>query len=621
MNGPIRQIGKAGRHWLFLALASLTLVALTGCSSGPSPSAYTVRGRVTIATAPGGQPAGLDGVTIAATGGYTGAERTDQDGRWSMSGLRGTVTITPAKNGYTFSPMSTIVSSARDDVDFTASREDVSYAVSGRVLDCRGEGIPGVHIDLDGGYGMVTTGTGGAWSISGLQGRVTATPRAGSFKVYPANLAFTEASHDADFRYGYTVSGKVVDYGGKPLQNMGIWVNGSHCGAWSDEKGEWTQHYLWGHAVVTATHNAWTFEPGRYEVDGPSANLRFVGKYSLSGRVVDGRGWGVSNVRISFSDQHPAVISGDDGYWKSNGHWGNVTVSPSFEEWSFRPPYYTAAGYPWEAVNFRMTYDLSGRAIDRNGNGISGVAVWSSSGGYVTTGADGRWSLTGMPYPDVVSVKAEKDGYLFSPPIRTAGRPSRGVDFVGDPAATYRVSGTIMGPGGIGMNGVTIFLGGGFGTVISGSYGRWESGPIIGEVTVTPCAYNCTFSPATDTVNGPRTNVDFVTVGNAPLYSVSGSVVDSRDDRAGLPGVTLTFSGGFGRTLSEPSGAWGKYGLRGQVTITPSRPGWTFAPESYTVSGESNGITFRGTPTSTTASASAPASGGQVNVIKGGTSR
>lgn len=237
MYGTIRQVSEAGRNWLLLALIALVPVALTGCSSGPSPSAYTVRGRVTIATAPGGQPAGLADVTIAATGGYTGAERTDQDGRWSMSGLRGTVTITPAKNGYTFSPMSTIVSSARDDVDFTASREDVSYAVSGRVLDCRGEGIPGVHIDLDGGYGMVTTGTGGAWSISGLQGRVTATPRAGSFKVYPANLAFTEASHDADFRYGYTVSGKVVDYGDKPLQNMGIWVNGSHCGAWSDEKG------------------------------------------------------------------------------------------------------------------------------------------------------------------------------------------------------------------------------------------------------------------------------------------------------------------------------------------------------------------------------------------------
>jgi hypothetical protein len=130
-----------------------------------------------MATAPGGQPAGLADVTIAATGGYTGAERTDQDGRWSMSGLRGTVTITPAKNGYTFSPMSTIVSSARDDVDFTASREDVSYAVSGRVLDCRGEGIPGVHIDLDGGYGMVTTGTGmsiASWSY--MPARAQRTP-------------------------------------------------------------------------------------------------------------------------------------------------------------------------------------------------------------------------------------------------------------------------------------------------------------------------------------------------------------------------------------------------------------------------------------------------------------
>ena len=229
--------------------------------------------------------------------------------------------------------------------------------------------------------------------------------------------------------------------------------------------------------------------------------------------------------------------------------------------------------------------------------------------------------LTGMAYPDVVSIKAQKDGYLFSPPIRTVGRPSRGMDFVGDPASTYRVSGTIMGPGGIGMNGVTIFLGGGFGTVLSGSYGLWESGPITGEVTVTPRAYNCTFSPATDTVRGPRNNVDFVTVGGVPSYSVSGRVVDSRDGEAGLPGVTFTLSGGFGRTLSGPSGAWDKYGLRGQVTITPSRPGWTFSPESYTVSGESSGIIFRGTPTPTAASASAPSWGGQMNGAEGGTSR
>ena len=84
--------------------------------------------------------------------------------------------------------------------------------------------------------------------------------------------------------------------------------------------------------------------------------------------------------------------------------------------------------------------------------------------------------------------------------------------------------------------------------------------------------------------------------GSPTKYSVSGLVLDS--DGAGIPGVMVAFVFRGGNSLFGPTtadGAWRRDGLTGSVTITPSKEGWVFEPESKVVSGSRDAIIFRGT--------------------------
>ncbi|MFH1447022.1 MAG: carboxypeptidase-like regulatory domain-containing protein, partial [Chloroflexota bacterium] len=86
---------------------SFSLVfSITGCKSiGVSDgggSTYSISGAVT-----GADLAGLAGVTINLTGAATASTTTDASGNFTFSGLAdGTYTVTPVKEGFTFTPPS-----------------------------------------------------------------------------------------------------------------------------------------------------------------------------------------------------------------------------------------------------------------------------------------------------------------------------------------------------------------------------------------------------------------------------------------------------------------------------------------------------------------------------------
>ena len=81
---------------------------------------YTVSGQVTV------NSAGLQGVTLAFSNGAASVT-TDASGNWSKPGLSGTVTVTPSLAGCIFSPATITVSTARSDVNFTATRKNIAY--------------------------------------------------------------------------------------------------------------------------------------------------------------------------------------------------------------------------------------------------------------------------------------------------------------------------------------------------------------------------------------------------------------------------------------------------------------------------------------------------------------
>ncbi len=176
----------------FLLLIVLC-VFIAGC--GPSAGgSYTVTGRITKADDPG---QGLEGVTIAFSGAY-GVATTDTSGNWSMTGLKGTVTVTPAKTDWGFNPVSRQVTKAANDIDFIASSS--LYTVSGRVT-CQdtGQALEGVTISFSGGYGAVDTGPDGTWSKGELKGAVTVTPTKESWIFNPSSTPVSGAASGVDF--------------------------------------------------------------------------------------------------------------------------------------------------------------------------------------------------------------------------------------------------------------------------------------------------------------------------------------------------------------------------------------------------------------------------------------
>lgn len=75
-------------------------------------------------------------------------------------------------------------------------------------------------------------------------------------------------------------------------------------------------------------------------------------------------------------------------------------------------------------------------------------------------------------------------------------------------------------------------------------------------------------------------------------YSVSGKITDP--DGNGIGGVAIAFSGRFGTATTSDDGKWAKDGLKGKVTVTPTKEGWKFTPGSKTVSKEASNVDFVG---------------------------
>ena len=96
----------------------LLIIFLGGCSSGSggSNSLYNVSGKVENENG-----VGIGEVYISYSGSNaTGSTKTLSDGSWKLSALKGSITITPNKEGYIFDPINHYVTSARDNVNFIA---------------------------------------------------------------------------------------------------------------------------------------------------------------------------------------------------------------------------------------------------------------------------------------------------------------------------------------------------------------------------------------------------------------------------------------------------------------------------------------------------------------------
>ena len=100
-----------------VSIGIIVALLLAGCGGGGgsiTPTTYSVSGQVVDT-----EGVGIQGVTIAYTGGAGGTVTSKADGTWTITGLKGSVKITPQKDGWSFSAPDKNAAGAQQGVLFT----------------------------------------------------------------------------------------------------------------------------------------------------------------------------------------------------------------------------------------------------------------------------------------------------------------------------------------------------------------------------------------------------------------------------------------------------------------------------------------------------------------------
>ena len=238
-------------------------------------------------------------------------------------------------------------------------------------------------------------------------------------------------------------------------------------------------------------------------------------------------------------------------------------------------------------AEFPTGYVVSGR-VTSGGAAVAGVTVSLTGAATQSTSTDinGDYRFTGV-FDGAYTITPSQVDYTFTPQrinVTVSGADVSGQNFAAT-AIGYSVSGKVT-SGGAAVAGVTVSLTGAAtkSTTTDGNGNYSFSGLVNGVYTVSASMAGYTITPQSYTFNINGANVsgkDFTAT--LITYSISGKV---SIDGAGLSGVSVNLTGGVTKsTTTDGNGNYSFSGLLdGAYTVTPSKSGYTMAPQSRSVS-------------------------------------
>lgn len=268
---------------------------------------------------------GIAGFQVAAGSVMT---TTDQSGRFTLSGLTGSLSIKASKEGYSVNPSYREVSKNAVNVDFVAT-----YAVTGRVVDALGNGMKDVMFVVDG--ATYSTDYSGNFTISGLSGPITLAPKnLEGYSFTPNQVSAVGPMKDVRFSGGFEASGKVVDLDGKGLAGFLITAGGNTT--LTDKDGAYSFSGLSKTISIYASKEGYVTNPSNEVVSYTKKNIDFRASYRLKGKVTDTKGNGIGGVEIRFAGVQG--VTDYDGFFVLSGLSGKGEVFFYKEGFSFEPP-------------------------------------------------------------------------------------------------------------------------------------------------------------------------------------------------------------------------------------------------------------------------------------------
>ncbi len=357
---------------------------------------------------------GPAGVTMK---GLPGNPVTDQEGNYkAVVSYNWSGTVTPEKEGYTFTPevrsYSDVMADAKDE-HYTA--QVFTYQITGSA------GLPGVTME---GFPetTITDGTGYYLAIVeyGWNGKVK--PSLAGYTFSPPERTYTKVisnSEQQDYNgtlIRLTISGRV----GMP----GVTVEGLPTEVVTDASGTFSVQVDWGWSgTIAPVKEGISFEPPTRAYSAlttDQTNQNFSGTpitYTVAGNVGQAqvllKGLGRPG-RPVYSDQNGSYTATVDYKWSGE-------VTPQKTGYTFDPEMRTYTDVQGDRLTDDYLprikhYTLSGRVLDDRGQAVSDVLVYAADtiNGSGTTDAEGRYELL-VQHGWRGRLTPQKTGYEFVP--------------------------------------------------------------------------------------------------------------------------------------------------------------------------------------------------------------
>jgi len=427
------------------------------------------------------------------------------------------------------------------------------YEASGTVKDSSGAGIESASVNFSDGSSVKTLAD-GSWKQTGLNGDIEITPKKSGYTfspssfhlsqldenkdeiIFTANSNGTDSGDDSNNPGGddgsddnennaFFLSGIIENDLGESISDVIIhFNNGEFSSVMTAEDGSWKKEGLTGRIEVKAEKYGYTFEPPTRSLETSDENVNFTALstenfYIVSGKVVDQKGNGIENTKITFNNgKFSSVMTDAGGNWEKSDLFGKVEIKAEKFNYTFEPPTIpvetTDENVNFTAIAEEQPYTVSGRVTNEENIPIPDVVINFNDGSSVITDYEGNWEKTGLTGEVVVT--PELDDWQFSPANITVDDANNIANFKAQPADNYEyytLSGVVESNGGSNVHieirrasDNTLIA-----NAITADDGSWTSTSVWGTVIVTPQITGSIqgFTPENDRFSGPETEVNF----------------------------------------------------------------------------------------------------------------
>ena len=551
------------------------------------PQRFTIAGVVRDGS---GNP--VQGAWVSASPGSQGTW-TDAEGRYALTVVAATYSISAAKSGYPTAPAQSVtVPPSRSDVNFTFT----AYTIGGTVRDSAGSPVQGA---------TVTTSPGFFTAVTDARGVYTFTLGAGTYSVSvhktgypdpaPQTVTVPPSRTDVDFHFAayHTIAGLVRDFDGTPVQGATVYASPGFHSALTDASGAYTLTVLAGTYNVSVSRPGYPNLPTQTVTVPPSrADVHFTypQRYAVSGVVTDSASAPVVGATVTCIGPESVSTSTDaQGAYSLSVTAGRYVVRASKFGYPNVPAQEVTVPPSRSDVNFSFpaTYTVSGTVRDYDGTPMPVVLVAAAPGSHSSsTDATGAYTLT-LP-AGTYTISAIKSGYPGPAPQSVMVPPSRsGVDFTFP--QRYSICVSVRWPDGSPVPDAFAGLCEGDVWVQTDATGRACFS--VGAGTYQICAFLTGLpspSPQSATVP-PSANVEFTLV---QRYTISGRVTDFGG--APVDDVWVSaYPGGFG-AMSDANGIFTLTVVAGTYSISISKYGYQSPPaQSVSVPPSRSGVNLR----------------------------